>query len=485
MATWRQSSSASLGPSLTSEASPSINVVSSRLEKEKDSEPSDLALKTLDIDSGEEVTETVCNAVIDAAAGCLGPPLIASYAGRNEEFCDGFGLCSPGRWHPNSRAKGRNSDQLAFCHKIRRLVDDFCQRTVPDLGKGILMLALSKHQQSPFSRAELQSLREAWFKLLPDPHSAAQVPDGQPFFLHALAQSLRLMGDPDTDVIDTSPGSNFVDGVHVGHVNPLGPTPQVFRPKIKQAVYDDSDWTWCMDNYFRGDEKEAAQILEKHFREEEMDGRMVPMSFKAAARKYPGSSLRVAAQGILDKPDGGHRIIHDGTHGVQLNNEISILDRLENPGPRELASIMNLSVASCERVIFGLDADVAKAHRRVKVKKEDWGVLACKTASNSDTIWLNKTGTFGVASAAYWWSRLMGLIGRFALNAMLDDWFLALIFVDDIHMAAGGGNRWLSLWRFVTLLEMTGLPFSFHKFRPLFFSQVQRRLSDGLCGFLG
>ena len=34
----------------------------------------------------------------------------------------------------------------------------------------------------------------------------------------------------------------------------------------------------------------------------------------------------------------------------------------------------------------------------------------------------------------------------------------------DIHIASGGGNRWLSRWRFITLLEMAGLPFSFHKF---------------------
>ena len=41
------------------------------------------------------------------------------------------------------------------------------------------------------------------------------------------------MGDPDADVIDTAVGSNFVEGVHVGHINPLGPTPQMFRPRIK------------------------------------------------------------------------------------------------------------------------------------------------------------------------------------------------------------------------------------------------------------
>ena len=336
---------------------------------------------------------------------------------------------------------------------------------IPDLGKGIMKLALGKCQESPFALSDLQKLRGEWFAMLPDPHRAAQLTDGQPFFLHALAQSMRLMGDPDTDIIDKNPGSNFVEGVHVGHIEALGPTPQVFKPRIKHAVYDESEWTWCMDNYFRGDESAASQILEKHFREEEMEGRMMPISMKAAVQKFPGSALRVAAQGILDKPDGGHRIIHDGTHGVKLNNEISIQDRLENPGPRELATIMNLSVSANERVIFGLNADVATAHRRVKVKESDWGVLACKTSTSADTIWLNKTGTFGVASAAYRWSRLMGLVGRFALNVMLNDWFFALIFVDDIHMAAGGDHRWLSLWRFIALLEMVGLPFSFHKFR--------------------
>ena len=103
--------------------------------------------------------------------------------------------------------------------------------------------------------------------------------------------------------------------------------------------------------------------------------------------------------------------------GVQLNNEINITDRLENPGLRELAAIMNLSVAAGDG-IFGLNADVGKAHTRVKVKEDDCGVLACKTSASSDIIWLNKTGPFGVASAAYWWSRLMGLVGRFAFNVM-------------------------------------------------------------------
>ena len=60
---------------------------------------SDLALRALDIDV-EEIASEQSNVVIES--GRIGPPLVASCAGRDEEFCDGFGLCSPGRWHPNN-----------------------------------------------------------------------------------------------------------------------------------------------------------------------------------------------------------------------------------------------------------------------------------------------------------------------------------------------------------------------------------------------
>ena len=89
----------------------------------------------------------------------------------------------------------------------------------------------------------MDSLREKWFALLPDSGKARRVPEGQPFWLFALSQSLRLMGDPDADIIiDNSPGSSFAEGVRVGHLEPLGPTPQVYRPREKEPSYDESEW---------------------------------------------------------------------------------------------------------------------------------------------------------------------------------------------------------------------------------------------------
>ena len=126
---------------------------------------------------------------------------------------------------------------------------------------------------------------------------------------------------------------------------------------------------------------------------------------------------------------------------------------------------METSLAADERVIFAINADIAKAYRRVRVRQEDWGAQACKTSSKSNVVWVNTVGTFGVASAAFWWSRLMGLLGRHALYLSGKDWLFVLTFVDDLHIAAGGKNRWRTIWRFLVAMEMAGTPFSYKKFR--------------------
>ena len=59
----------------------------------------------------------------------------------------------------------------------------------------------------------------------------------------------------------------------------------------------------------------------------------------------------------------------------------------------------------------------------------------------------------------------MGLLGRHALNLLGTCWIFVLTFVDDIHIAAGGRDRWTAIWRFVLAMEMAGTPFSYKKFR--------------------
>ena len=398
----------------------------------------------------------------ELVSGCIGPPLKASFSGKCSHFVDGFGRCSPGRWTPHARGATWSKSARELSDKLRAMLDRFCCSNLVDLARASFMLATGKMKASPFSAEAIQKLREEWANLLPSPQDALKVPPFQPFFLHALSQTMRILEDPDWEILDSSRGGNFAEGVPVGHRSPLTWVPQVFGHPIKSPSYDETSLQLSMENYRSG--PEAAQILQAQYQEEEQEGRMFPLSMAEAQRRYQGPDLRIAAQGILEKPGGGYRIIHDATHGVNVNNQITICNRLENPGPREISTIMKVSEEAQERVIFGITGDIAKAHRRFVHSEQDWGVLACKTCTASPTVWLNRTGTFGVASASYWWSRLAGLLGRLVLRVTDRDWLFALLYVDDLHLAAGGANRWLSIWRVLACLEMVGVPFSYKKF---------------------
>lgn len=400
----------------------------------------------------------------ELTTGCIGPPLAASLHGKSEEFVDGFGKCSPGRWGPNSRSLDVEPGSMVLAIQLRNLLDNFCKKELKDLARSTFMLATGKLARSPFSDKSMDDLRKGWFALLPDPTQAAVKPDFQPFFLNALSQTMQALGDPDWQVLCTSPGANYAEGVPVGHLEEISNVPQVFARRSKAVSYDQSDIRYIMDNY-KTAQGNLKEILEEQFAEEERAGRMFPLSVPEAKRRYPGDQLRVAAQGALEKPGGGHRVIHDATHGVNLNNQIVSDNQMVNPGPREMATVLNFSAKASQRVLFGVAADISKAHRLFRYCEDQWGVLGCRTHDDAEVIWFNRTGTFGVASAAFWWSRLAGFMGRLAFRLSLQDWLFILIFVDDMLVTAGGSNRWLVIWRVIACFEMCGAPFGYHKFK--------------------
>ena len=58
--------------------------------------------------------------------------------------------------------------------------------------------------------------------------------------------------------------------------------------------------------------------------------------------------------------------------------------------------------------------DFKSAHRIVAVNKSDWGLQACSLVAankprlvDTDEVLLNTVGTFGIASAGYWWGGLL------------------------------------------------------------------------------
>jgi len=402
----------------------------------------------------------------DERPGGLGPPLRTWWAGKDCEFHDGFGLTSPNRWHPSLRGLTDTSEQTQFCATLSELVKQHTLKIFPDLKMAVFKLALGKFTEPPVSEEQLTALRTDWFNLLPQPRLAAEVPEYQPFFLHAIGQTLRLMGDADDRIIDVSSNS-YVKGVPVGVGCKLPRTPAIFNRKTRWRKYDPSEECLDMKNYKSA--VEAEEDLEKQFKEEEALGMMFPVTLAVAKQMFPGDTLRIAAQGAIKKDDNSYRPIHDATHGVCVNHAIKTRDQLSMPGPAEAAAAMEISREDYPGVHFSLAADISKAHRRVKHRSEDWGLLACRSKmpkeGEGDVIWINRVGTFGIGSIAYFWSRLAAALGRLTIKLWFNECIWQFIFADDLHINSGGPFKYLNLLTTVVTWLMMGTPFAWRKFR--------------------
>ena len=161
--------------------------------------------------------------------------------------------------------------------------------------------------------------------------------------------------------------------------------------------------------------------VEELFREEQKLGWIVELD-EADARKEYGDRLFVASLAVVQEP-GKVRVAHDGSNGVHINHRIRPRDQVRAPGAGEIRSILRSKAAS-GRKLFAIAGDISKAHRRIKIKRQE--------------VWLNCVGAYGMASASYYWSRAAaGLIVRlthYVLGGSLP--MELLLYVDDFLFLA-------------------------------------------------
>ena len=389
-----------------------------------------------------------------------GQPMWVEWAGRETEFVDGFGLCSPNLFRPEQRGAFLGSEAKALARNIHSLVVQFVSNEIGDVRDKAFRLAVGQFSASPFSQGAMEELRRSWARLLPRPQSAVEIPEGQPFLLELMSQTLEIFGDPDWTILTTDKES-FSTGVPVGYGKPLPRVPSVFPERVKQSKLDESEYMSVAKNYKSAEENSKG--LEEKFREDESAGLMFPTTMGVLQSMYPSQEILVAALGAIKKPDGSVRPLHDGTHFVQVNNNIVINDQLQYPGPQDTAGVIR-EVHDSQEAVFTISADISAAHRRVKIRREDWRLLACRSDASSKVIWVNKVGTFGISSAPLWWTRLFSLVGRLVMRVLGQENLFQIVYVDDLHGAFLGDRKFLNLWVTLALYEALGTPFAYKKF---------------------
>ena len=283
-----------------------------------------------------------------------------------------------------------------------------------------------------------------------------------------MSAALELMGDPD---------SNFLleiaaVGVPIGVDVELPRTPEIFEEKVKWALDQEEAETaeiWGGDNY------DSALLhmndIRRQIEDDIVAGAAVRMSVTAARKKY-GSRLTIACLGAVPKEPGSEivRILYDGTNTVHTNNRIRVRDQARSPMIEDLeAMLREIEDSGTGESHFVIAYDISKAHRLVPVREADWGLQAFQLSGkpgDEDEVIMYCCGTFGIASAAYWWARVSAAMVRllhYCLGLFWAIWHL-LYSDDGLGMAKGSRAREAFMLMFL-ILETFGFPVAWHKVR--------------------
>ena len=110
-----------------------------------------------------------------------GPPMSSQILGRRQEFADGFGLCSPGRWPPCRRRCAADTLALALAENLGASLVALLRNRL-DLHTLVTKLASGVVSERPFN-AVVSEGRELVFSALENAGAVLpvrEVPQGQP-----------------------------------------------------------------------------------------------------------------------------------------------------------------------------------------------------------------------------------------------------------------------------------------------------------------
>ena len=249
-------------------------------------------------------------------------------------------------------------------------------------------------------------------------------------------------------------------------------TPAVYEEKVKWTV-DAADEVMrdiLADSYESA--VENSEDIERQVLQDVENGTIIRLMEHEAKRRF-GGRLAVAALGAVPKELGTKkvRLIHDGAYSVDVNRRIRVRDRTRFPliddATAVLRQVEEETAGARGGVRFSVLYDIARAHKLIPVDEEDWGLQAFRVpADKSGDIFLRTRGTFGIASAAYWFGRTIGVAVRCSHRLLgRVHGLLHLIYADDGWLAAVGRDFWRRILMWFFPFEVLEIPVTWSKVR--------------------
>ena len=340
----------------------------------------------------------------------------------------------------------------------------------------------------PFSDVALRNIRQCLGATLED-----GIAEGQPFFLTLISRLAKESGDPDWKYPLT-----LQEGVPIGVEEPTLTSSGVWPTKEELSSGSPDDWEDLPSPTGRHkyDSPEAfSDSIKETFIEEKAMGLVEGPFTKQEAADRCGCNPTQLCPGPIAAIDEGDKIrtIYDGSFGganahIQQNStekttaptvmdcvhgihwlraarEVSTSGSTpqeqgataDGVDPMEKGSVWHWP--DKDSTFLLLKADVSKADRRIKILRSGWKY---QVAQIDQQWWVNKVGTYGVASAQLYWGRMAALLLRI-LYALFPEVDWGFVFVDDFCWVLRASNApWLTPALLGVLLAL-GTPLSWKK----------------------
>ena len=355
---------------------------------------------------------------------------------------DGAGTCSTARPDPAKFSDPLRSLRTSWSRRF--LSGGVAVRIAAALNSGSRDPPLSDSELAPF----LSDLRNflgvsddaTWAQLL-------RVQPGQPFRLELWHRLCLACSDPDTEYFDL-----LREGVPLGISSPI-PACKVMAPPGPPDAADiplqhcESSWKSAIDH---------SEIVDELLLEELAQGwiAIVPGGDDELRREFPVSA--VGKLGVVLAEGRPPRLVVDSSvSGVTCHTVLP--NRSCNPTLTDVFSSMPLS-DSLERLV-ALILDVAKAHRRILIRKQDRGLLCFR---HKNVLYQCTTLNFGARVSSFYWARAAGLLVRL-IHRLLRVRHSAKIYVDDLLCLLDSASAPVWASHVVVLLLLIKVPLSWHK----------------------
>ena len=248
-------------------------------------------------------------------------------------------------------------------------------------------------------------------------------------------------------------------GVPLGVEEDLPLSPDVWPPTPRTTDPHDLLEPAPHDNYPSAQEHQLA--LRDTYLEDVKEGYALgPFTSDQAATICGCTPPELCHGALAGKPESDKvRTIHDAT-AANVNQHIAAHthQRTQNPTHTDLSHAVSLINTPH---LWLLKLDCRKAHRQIPVHPKDWRYI---TARLGDEIFINTSGTYGVSSAQYWWSRQAALLTRLCYHLHPSiRW--AFVYVDDFLFVLHTHEPELTASTTILFFQLLNVPVSWHKTR--------------------